>query len=71
MTQNDNITTKNDIENDTKSNGLYQKVSQVSYVSYNNPLISDSNLSIGGPYDPRIINNINRATSKFRSLVLL
>ena len=27
---------------------------------FTNPLISESDLSIGGPYDPEIINNINR-----------
>ena len=27
---------------------------------FRNPLISESDLAIGGPYDPEVINNINR-----------
>ena len=27
---------------------------------FTNPLISESDLAIGGPYDPEVINNINR-----------
>ena len=58
--QNDNVITKNDNDIEIKSNGYSQKVSYPSYVSYNNPLISESDLSIGGQYDPEIINNIHR-----------
>ena len=32
--KNDNITTKNDNDNDTKTNGHSQKMSHLSYVSY-------------------------------------
>ncbi len=53
---------KNVNDNDTKTNGHSQKVSYVSYVSYNNPLISESDLKdpTGYEYDPEIINNIHR-----------
>ena len=33
---------------------------------FNNPLISESDLSIGGPYDPEIINNIKRIEGRDR-----
>ena len=60
--QNDNITTNNATNIDTKTSGHSQKVSYVSYVSYNNPLISESDLEDpnGFQYDPDIINNIAR-----------
>ena len=60
--QNDNITTTIDINKDTKTNEHSQKVSYPSYVSYNNPLISESDLKdpTGFQYSPEIINNINK-----------
>ena len=60
--QNDNITTKNDNDMDIKSNVHSQKVSYVSYVSYNNPLISKEDLKDpnGFQYNLEIINNIDR-----------
>lgn len=64
---------KNSFSNITKNIFDNKKsVSDISYVSdsildqniqeiaYENPLISESDLSIGGPYDPEIINNIDR-----------
>ena len=59
--KNDNITTKFDNDINTKSNGHSQKVSEVSYLSYNNPLISEDLKDPNGfQYDPEIINNITR-----------
>jgi hypothetical protein len=34
--------------------------------NYNNPLISESDLSIDGPYDHEIINNISRSEATDR-----
>ena len=33
---------------------------KIQSASFTNPLITESDLAIGGPYDPEVINNINR-----------
>jgi hypothetical protein len=69
--QNDNITTNNTNNKDIETNGHLPEVSEPSGVSgnekslllsFNNPLISESDLKDpnGYKYDPEIINNIDR-----------
>jgi hypothetical protein len=68
--QNEDRTTKIDIDLDPQTNGHSQNVSHPSQVSqngkpsllFNNPLISEQDLKdpTGFQYDPEIINNIDR-----------
>ena len=66
--KNNEITTKNDTDIDTKTSGHSLQVSKVSKVSYdnkfNNPLISEQDLKdpYGYQYDPEIINNIRKSS---------
>ena len=52
----DNIKSVPDIS-DVSDSILDQNIQEI---LYDNPLISETDLSIGGPYDPEIINNIDR-----------
>ena len=57
------------VVNSSASNAFIPPFLPLPYIEkekFNNPLISESDLSMGGPYDPEIINNIKRIEGRDR-----